>query len=89
MIAWTADGRHILFSRRGEGENRGWSLCRISVDGGEPQDLGMNMQFISWVSASPDGKHVTFSSSEGSEIQVWVLENFLPGEKAKAKGEGQ
>jgi Tol biopolymer transport system component len=90
MIAWTADGRHILFSRSGEFENnRGWSLFRISVDGGEPQDLGMNARFISWISAHPDGKHVAFSSSEGSEIQVWVLKNFLPGEKAKAKGEGK
>jgi Tol biopolymer transport system component len=88
MIAWTADGRHILFSRSGL-PPRGWSLWRISVDGGEPQDLGMNMQFISWVSASPDGTHVAFSSSEGSGTEVWVLENFLPGEEPKAKGEGK
>ncbi|MFO7733949.1 MAG: tetratricopeptide repeat protein [Candidatus Aminicenantes bacterium] len=89
MITWTADSRHILFSRSGQGENRGWSLWRISADGGEPQDLGMSTQFISWVCAHPDGRRVAFSSSQGSGTEVWVLENFLPGEKAKTKGESQ
>jgi len=89
MITWTADSRHILFSRSGQGENRGWSLWRISVDGGEPQDLGMSTKFISWVSAHPDGRHVAFSSSVGSGTEVWVLEDFLPEEKVKAKGESK
>jgi Tol biopolymer transport system component len=86
MITWTSDGRDIIFSRSGEGENRGWSLWRISANGGPPQSLGMNTRFITWVSAHPDGKRLAFSSSEGSDTELWVLENFLPGEKTKAQG---
>ncbi|MCX6576398.1 MAG: tetratricopeptide repeat protein [Candidatus Aminicenantes bacterium] len=89
MLTWTTDGRYIIFSRSSEPENKGWGLWRISANGGEPHSLGMNTRFISWVCAHPDGKQLAFSMGEGSDTELWVMENFLPGGNAQGKDKRQ
>ncbi len=85
MLTWTADGRYIIFSRSGGSENKGWGLWRISANGGEPHSLGLNTRFISWLCAHPDGRRLAFSTGEGSDTELWVMENFLPIGSAPAK----
>jgi Tol biopolymer transport system component len=79
-IAWTPDGRYILFSMGEEGseENKEkFSLWRISPEGGEPIELGLNTSEISHLRIHPDGQHIAFHSGKRAE-EIWVMENFLP-----------
>jgi Tol biopolymer transport system component len=78
--AWTPDGKYILFYKSKPGrrdENvRKCSLWRISLEGGEPQEIGITMNSFNHLRVHPDGQHIVFHSGErGSE--VWVMENFL------------
>jgi hypothetical protein len=57
-----------------------FGLWRIPAEGGEPQDLNLEMSYILDPSAHPDGQHLAFDS--GGFIQkwpaIWIMENFLP-----------
>ena len=77
--AWlvgTPDGRHLLFARR---KDEATELWRISVEGGEPQNLGLAMGKIEHLSIHPDGRSVAFTGP-GPTLgpEVWVMENILP-----------
>lgn len=82
-IAWSADGKYILFSRH-QREKKEWDLCRIPVNGGEPQNLGLTVTGwgIRHLSVHPDGRHIAWSAmtlnSGSTDPSVWVMENFLP-----------
>jgi len=84
-ITWSADGKNILFSKKEPGKD-GWYLCQIPAEGGEPKKLGLEMKngFMN-LSAHPDGRHIAFSTSEQSNVEIWVMENFLPKEEAVNK----
>ncbi len=82
--AWSADGRFIYFSKLPSIEAP-WDFYRVSVDGGEAQKIDLTMAGFRHLSVHPDGQRVAFSS-EGPNYgihQVWVMENFLPTDKAK------
>ena len=80
-LEWTADGKHILFSRASSTKDEPrYSLWRVSADGGEAQELGLWMANFENLSAHPDGVRLAFSSL-GPTMKmpsVWVMENFLP-----------
>jgi Tol biopolymer transport system component len=83
-IAWTPDGRYILFSgKRPGGEHH--PLFRISAESGKIDILGLNMSRYYSLSVHPDGQHIAFSSSDptGKPAEIWVMENFLPEIKTK------
>ncbi len=82
-LDWTPDGRSIIFSKKNEG--KGWGLWRISVDGGEPQSLGISTRYIEEICVHPDGKRLAFNTSTSQGPELWVMENFLP---ANNQGEG-
>lgn len=74
-IAWTSDGRHILFFKyTSETQTELW---RISAAGGEPEKLGLSMEEMHYLSAHPDGRRIAFSAGSPSKDEVWVMENFL------------
>jgi Tol biopolymer transport system component len=80
-LEWTADGKHILFSRaQSAKDGPRISLWRISADGGEPRELGLEMANFENLSVHPDGVHLAFSSvgSTMKSPSVLVMENFLP-----------
>jgi len=85
--AWSADGHYIYFSKlqKPQGEGNVWDLYRVSVDRGEAQNLNLNMAQLRYYSPHPDGQRLAFSSmgANPEQSQVWVMENFLPADKAK------
>ena len=78
-IAWTPDGRNVLFVRF-TGKDGMPELWRIPIAGGEPQRMGLCMQGLGLVAPHPDGRRIAFETGRrsGSPNELWVLENFLP-----------
>ena len=76
-FAWTGDGRHLLFSKRVALPGRPSELWRVSVEGGEPQRLGLAMWGRGGVRVHPDGRRIAFTNMTPAG-ELWVMENFLP-----------
>jgi Tol biopolymer transport system component len=87
VVAWTVDGKYIIFEREHHAKDPTQSaLWRIAVKGGEPQELNLVMAAFQDLSVHPDGQHLVFDSL-GRVIKtptIWVMENFLPREKDRA-----
>lgn len=82
-IAWTIDGKEIIFSKALSPANLQEQTCelwRIPAEGGEPQKLGLAMDRIDNLRVHPDGKRIVFVAGQ-YRAEVWVMENFL--KKAK------
>jgi Tol biopolymer transport system component len=79
-FTWTPDGKYILFTMKSpEKDNDKWDLYRVPVKGGITERLGLEMGgFLINLSVHPDGRHIAFSTSEQSNAEIWVMENFLP-----------
>jgi Tol biopolymer transport system component len=76
-ITWSPDGRKIAYT-----SNEG--IFIVSLDGGEPAEVktGLDAEafHIAW---STDGEKIAFAASKGGELELWLMENFLPQLKDK------
>ena len=81
--AWSSDGRYIYFPKTQKSPI--YDLYRVSVDGGEAQKIDLSMGRFRHFSAHPDGQRLAFSSLGviPKDSEVWVMENFLPADRAK------
>jgi Tol biopolymer transport system component len=77
-LAWTADGKSVLFTKAPSARLR--TLWRVSADGGKAQDLGLTMASFENLSVHPDGLRLAFTSLgyEATSPSIWVMENFVP-----------
>ena len=75
MLAWTADGRRLLFGTHVNVAQR--EVWLVSADGGEPRKLDLDMERMSGFTMHPDGKRIAFTAG-GYSNEIWVMENFLP-----------
>jgi len=74
-LAWTPDGRHLLFGKR---KDEATELWRISVEGGESQNLGLTMKKMEHLSIHPNGRRIAFTGpGPRPGPEVWVMENIL------------
>jgi Tol biopolymer transport system component len=80
-LAWTPDGRHLLFQRAFK---RGVELWRVTAAGGEPKKLDIELPRMGHLRMHPDGRRITFAARnpDAEKREVWVLKNFLPPAKA-------
>ncbi len=79
--AWSSDGLYIIFGKgQSAMRDQKTDLCRVSVDGGTPQKLGISMDRITHVRIHPDGKQIIFMAGQ-VQAEIWVMENFLPKKK--------
>jgi len=71
FIRWTPDGEHLLFSMRKK------ELWKVSVETGEQQRIGQEIEGLVGAVMHPDGRQIAFTVEQlGSEL--WIMENFLP-----------
>ena len=80
-LAWTRDGRHLLFSRHVAAPEVPSELWRLPLAGGEAQKIGLPVWGRGSLSTHPDGRRVAFTY-RGGEVSLWVMENFLPEMRA-------
>lgn len=91
VLMWTPDSRSIFvysIKDKSTGDREVW---RVTIDGTEPQKLGLNVNFLGplgnsdqQLHAHPDGKRVAFAAAEPAKPEeVWALENFLSNLSAR------
>ncbi len=73
-IAWSPDGRYIYFTKSSQGA---FELERVPATGGSVEGAGLKMPDIGYLSISPDGAHIAFSTANTLNWQVSAIENFL------------
>lgn len=84
-VRWTADGKYLLFVER---KDKNDVLRRISPEGEESQIVWDTNKDLAGFSIHPSGNQIAFSTSL-LEDEVYVMENFLPKEKAKKKNKSR
>lgn len=78
-LAWTADGKTILYGKARDGRQDVVELWSVPAGGGQPRKTGLSMSRLLVPRVSPDGKQIAFMASEQpSKSEIWVMENFLP-----------
>jgi Tol biopolymer transport system component len=61
-IAWSRDGRQILFGSMEGGH--GWGIWQESVDGGAPAPVLAGSLDVNWPAVSPDGRHLAVEQQD-------------------------
>ena len=78
-LAWTPDGKYLMFVRGGVGDNSPNVLWRVPVAGGQAEQMGLSMLArIKTPQIDPSGRRLYFSATQTGGSEVWALENFLP-----------
>lgn len=72
-LAWTPDGRALLFARA---EDDTPYLWRVPVQGGTPSKIGLSGGIKTPV-MRPGGKEIAFGLRENDDNEVWMLENVV------------
>jgi len=76
-LAWTPDGKAILFAIPVPGSVRDFQIMRIGVNGGKPEYTGLTVKALSTFDASPIGSRISFSTEAGNaESDLFVIDNL-------------
>jgi Tol biopolymer transport system component len=75
-IAWSRDGKYVLFSQLNVQKMTG-ELYRVSANGGPVQPVGLEMKNLAGLRVHPDGRRIGFTGGE-AEMEVWTLETKAP-----------
>jgi Tol biopolymer transport system component len=71
---WSRDGKHIVYSVRGEG-HEGWDVYALPLDGDRtPRPIVKTSFQENWATLSPDGRYVAYQSNESGRTEVYVHE---------------
>lgn len=81
-VAFVGDGKYLLFGRRRANAEGAVALWRVSVDGGEPSFVGLEMDSLREVSLSPDGRRILFTAGQSSQ-EIWMMENLFESSSGK------
>jgi Tol biopolymer transport system component len=81
-LAWTPDGRFVLYFTAGEGPQgvEKTELWRVDVGTGERKSFNLTMDRMRNIALHPDGNRIAFDSGM-PKIEIWVMANFLPPAK--------
>lgn len=81
-IAWSRDGRYLLYGKRQDAKSEIVDVWRIPVGGGESQKLELSMSHLMHMRFHPDGRRIAFTASvQPEKRELWVMKNFLEKEK--------
>jgi Tol biopolymer transport system component len=82
-LAWTRDGKYVLFSMLSRSGKNVYDLWRVPATGGEAEKLALGMNRLMHIKVHPDGRRIAFTASQKpSKAEVWIMENFLPAAQA-------
>jgi Tol biopolymer transport system component len=78
-IAWSKDGRSIIFNQEQPGGADHWALMRVPADGTAGASVLLApgpTNGAGWFDRSPDGSRFAIGMSEGRQSEVWALDNL-------------
>lgn len=79
-LSWSPDGKELAYTSKGR-------IMVVSLEGGEPREIKtgiLNEEVLNFhINWSPDGKKFAFTAGFGGDEELWLMEDFLPVEKAK------
>ena len=79
-IAWTRDGKFILFARVSEKKGRS-ELWMVASDGGAARKIELAIEGrLGWLNVHPDEKQLAYTQFRAVS-EYWSLESFLPGSR--------
>jgi Tol biopolymer transport system component len=83
-VTWSPDGKYLFFFRIPKGEHKTGKieLWRIPIEGGEPVKFPLVADGMENLRIHPDGKRISYNTFTFQQ-ETWVMENFLPADKAK------
>jgi len=76
-VAWSSDGRYILFVRRSVDNGGPMSLWRVAATGGEPSDTGIRAPGLREIRGGPNGA-LTYTAGFSWSMELWAMDNLLP-----------
>jgi len=77
-LAWTPDGKRLIFGLHVGSEEENVSLWQVPVEGGEPQAMGIILPAIHLVRIHPDGQRMLFIARDpDSGSKLWAIDNVL------------
>jgi Tol biopolymer transport system component len=77
-LAWSKDGRSILFASNDGDSNGVWHIMRLGIEGGKPEFTGLDVKALSTFDLSPDGSHIAFSTlaSGNRTSEMFAIDNL-------------
>jgi Tol biopolymer transport system component len=77
-LAWTKDGRAILFATNEGNVNGDWKIMRIGVEGGKPESTGLTVKALSNFDLSPDGSRIVLGTlaTGSNSVEVVAMDNL-------------
>jgi Tol biopolymer transport system component len=78
-VAWTRDGRNVLFSTPTAGMANDWQVMSVAAAGGStPTFTGVDVKHSDrmLIAVSPDGSRLAFSGTSTAK-EFWALDNVL------------
>ncbi|MBE9486603.1 MAG: PD40 domain-containing protein [Chloroflexi bacterium] len=76
-VDWMPDGKSILYIKNTPDHPKQRELWQVSIENGNPRDIGLTMERMTYLSIHPDGRQIAFSAYK-EQTEIWVMENFLP-----------
>jgi Tol biopolymer transport system component len=84
-LAWTPDGRSLIFARPEDGTDAPQHLWKVPLAGGQQEKVGISMPNILFAQIHRDGRRIVFGTRQSTATEVWALENFLPTVEKRGK----
>jgi Tol biopolymer transport system component len=78
-LAWTKDGRKIVFATSADDGSENWRIMRIAIDGGKPEFTGLAISGMTVFVLSPDDSRIAFGTpgKSGSRIsELFAIYNL-------------
>ncbi|HUH13940.1 MAG TPA: hypothetical protein VMK65_12565, partial [Longimicrobiales bacterium] len=87
---WSPDGRHLYLTRPVDPDAipRVNELVRVSLDGGDPEPMGIAMDQLSDLAVHAPSNRIAFSAGH-RQSELWLMENFLSGVRAATAASGR
>jgi Tol biopolymer transport system component len=85
VAAWTPDGKGLLLHGFVD-IGPVWDVWYLDLARDEPQPIGLTVRGgVIRLDVRPDGRSITYTSTTGGS-ELWVMEDFLPGESRREGG---